>query len=139
MSKIAITSRRGRIEVSLYESDAPAAVSHILKLIDDRFYDGLVIHRVVRDALTQTGCPNGDGSGDSGVFLPAEKTHHRLLTGSLALAKNEDGVASSQFFMCWRPLPDLDGEYTVFGRITRGIDVLYRLREGDAIQSISRV
>ena len=139
MTEIAIMSRRGRIEVSLYETDAPAAVSHILKLIDDGFYNGLVIHRVVHDAFTQTGCPKGDGSGDSGVFLPAEKTDHRLLTGSLALAKNGDGAASSQFFMCWRPLPDLDGEYTVLGRITRGIDVLYRLREGDAVQSISRV
>jgi peptidyl-prolyl cis-trans isomerase B (cyclophilin B) len=136
MSSLVFKTRRGEVLVTLFTDAAPITVAHITSLVEQGFYDGLGIHRVVRDQVTQFGCPVGDGSGGAGQEIPDEPNAHRLLTGTLAMANKGPHTASSQFFFCWRPLPSLEGKHTVFGRVSRGIDVLYRLREGDKVASV---
>jgi len=136
MSALRFRTRRGEIVVGLLDSAAPCTVEHVRKLALSGFYNGLTIHRVVMDNVTQFGCPAGDGSGGCGSTIPDENSENRLLTGTVAMANRGPDTASSQFFFCWRPLVELEGKHTVFGRIQKGIDVLYRLREGDVVQQV---
>ena len=139
MSSLVFKTRRGEVVVTLFTDAAPITVTHITSLVEQGFYDGLCIHRVVRDQVTQFGCPAGDGSGSTGQEILDEPNDHRLLTGTLAMANKGPDTGSSQFFFCWRPLPSLEGKHTVFGRVVHGIDVLYRLREGDTVMSVKHL
>lgn len=137
MSEAVIDTSRGKIRVELYEEAAPDTVQNFKDLAQKTFYDGLVWHRVVPDFMTQTGCPEGTGRGGPGYRIPDETNDLLHLTGSLSMANSgTPNSGGSQFFICHRPCPHLDGKHTVFGRITLGIDVLYKIKVGDALNSI---
>lgn len=136
---IRLVTKRGNIDAELYPDVAPKTVEHLLELIGRNYYDGLVFHRVVEDFVAQTGCPEGTGSGGPGYNIPDEFNERKHLTGTLSMAnKGTPNSGGSQFFICHRPLPHLDGKHTVFGRVTRGIDLVYKIAVGDTVERLER-
>lgn len=111
---------------------APKTVENFLNLVKSGFYDGLTFHRVLDGFVAQGGDPNGDGTGGSDETIPGEFalngfTDNTLphLRGSVAMARATDpDSASSQFYICYEDLPNLDGNYAVFGKVTEGMDVV---------------
>jgi cyclophilin family peptidyl-prolyl cis-trans isomerase len=136
-----IVTTKGEIECELYISDAPLTVNNFVYLARSGFYDGLTFHRVVPGFVIQGGDPLGSGRGGPGYTVPAEigKTH---LKGVLATARLGDQVnpkrasSGSQFYITLAPTPHLDGGYTVFGQVTRGMEVVESIAMGDVIQQI---
>lgn len=121
----------GRVTIELYPDVAPNHVARIKELARKGFYDGLVFHRVIDGFMAQTGCPQGTGTGGSGKNLKAEfndKAHKRG-TASMARAAHPDS-ADSQFFICLDAAPHLDGQYTVWGQVTEGMDHIDAIKKG---------
>jgi len=138
MSTATLQTSQGAIEIELYPESAPKTVANFLELVERKYYDGLIFHRVIDNFMAQTGCPAGTGTGGPGYNIPDEFNEQLHLTGSLSMANT--GVPNSggsQFFICHQPLPHLDGKHTVFGRVLRGVDVIYKLRVGDDLESIT--
>ena len=124
----------GKIEIELFEEVAPITVKNFLKLVDERFYDGLIFHRVILDFMIQGGDPTGTGMGGAkekikgefianGVKNPLEHTRGVI---SMARSQMKDS-ASSQFFICQRDCKHLDGGYAAFGAVTKGIEVVDKI------------
>jgi cyclophilin family peptidyl-prolyl cis-trans isomerase/HEAT repeat protein len=128
---IRIDTRRGSIEVLLYGDDAPNAVESILYLAKKGFFKGLTFHRVVPAFVIQGGCPRGDGWGDAGYFLKNEINLHRYGRGTVGMADSGKDTAGSQFFITHTPQPHLNGRYTIIGKVTKGMDVVDSIEEGD--------
>ena len=136
-----ITTAKGDIEVELYGSDTPLTVANFVKLVNAKFYDGLIFHRVLDDpgfSIIQGGDPNGDGTGGPGYQIKREivpKLKH--IAGALAMARSTDpDSAGSQFYICRGVIPHLDGEYAVFGKVVKGLDVAKKIKQNDKIVSI---
>ncbi len=111
-------------------------------LVNKGFYNGLTWHRVVPDFVIQGGDPDGTGAGGPGYTVPAEiKEKH--LRGSLATARQGDEVnptrasSGSQFYICLQPQPGLDGQYTVFGGVIKGMDAVDQIQKGDHMKKIT--
>jgi cyclophilin family peptidyl-prolyl cis-trans isomerase len=128
-----------RVVLALDSDAAPQTVSNFEKLLRHGFYTGLKIHRIVPNTLVQMGDPlsrHNDlarlGTGGPGYTLPPE-IHLSNTVGAVAMARLGDPVNparrsnGSQFYICLKALPDLDGKYTVFGHVTQGMDVLNNL------------
>lgn len=134
----AIVTDKGTMVATFFPEQAPQHVKSFLKLAQDGFYDGVAFHRIVRNFMIQTGCPNSKqgatgqpGTGGPGYNVPAEfnDIHHE--PGILSMARAQDpNSAGSQFFIVHGDAGFLDRQYTVFGKIEEGLDVL------DAIASI---
>ena len=130
-------TNRGQISFELDGDAAPATVANFIELVGKRFYDGLTFHRVVEDFVCQTGCPVGDGTMGPGYTIADEDSGLSHLTGSLAMANTgTPNTGGSQFYICHRPIPELDDKHTVFGRVTGNIDVVYKIKVGDTLLSI---
>jgi len=121
----------GMVEAELYPEIAPITVANFVKLINERFYDGLTIHRIIKGFVIQGGDPNGDGSGGSkdtiiGEFL-ANGFDNPLLheAGVLSMARsNRFNSASSQFFIVHEEASFLNNSYAGFGKVTSGLEVI---------------
>jgi cyclophilin family peptidyl-prolyl cis-trans isomerase len=125
MTKATMQTNKGTIELELYEEEAPKTVDNFVKLARDRFYDGVVFHRVIEDFMIQGGDPTGTGSGGPGYQFEDEPNDHRVERGALAMANAGPNTNGSQFFIVTAPAcPWLDGKHTVFGRVTSGLDVV---------------
>ncbi|MEO0080077.1 MAG: peptidylprolyl isomerase [candidate division WOR-3 bacterium] len=122
----------GTMKVQFYTKDAPKNVTNVANLAIRGFYNGLTFHRIVPGFVVQGGDPKGDGTGGPGYTVEAEirRNHEK---GSMAMARLPDQVnpehrsSGSQFYLCLRPLPQLDNQYTVIGKLVEGMDVLERL------------
>ncbi len=128
----------GTITADLYSDVAPNTVANFEKLAKQGFYDGLNFHRVVPGFVVQGGDPNGDGTGGPGYKIKAEFSERQHLTGSLAMARSSHhpDSAGSQFYICLEPQPSLDRQYTVFGQVTEGMDLVRGIRKGDKMKSV---
>jgi peptidylprolyl isomerase len=123
----------GRVVIELRPDLAPQTVAHIKELTKKSFYDGLKFHRVIPGFMAQTGDPLGNGAGGSGQTVKAEFTPTHFLRGSLGLARTDDpNSGDSQFFICFQPAPFLDGKYTLFGQVTKGMEFVDAIKKGDA-------
>ena len=133
-----VKTNRGDIEMDLFAAEAPKTVNNFVFLARDGFYDGLTFHRVIRDFVAQGGCPLGTGTGGPGYKFEDETrgNPHRHEAGSLSMANAGPNTNGSQFFICHKPQPHLDGKHTVFGKVRKGMDVVLRLEQGDLIDSI---
>ena len=122
----------GRVVIALRPDLAPGHVARIKELARQKFYDGIVFHRVIPGFMAQTGDPRGDGTGGSGKKLKAEfnSAKHVRGTASMARAQSPDS-ADSQFFICFKPAPFLDGKYTVWGQVTSGMEHIDAIKKGD--------
>lgn len=122
----------GRVVIEMYPDKAPKTVARIKELARKGFYDGLTFHRVIEGFMAQGGDPKGDGTGGSGKNLPAEFSDLPHLRGTLSMARSSDpNSADSQFFICFKPTPHLDGQYTVWGRVVSGMEFVDQLKRGE--------
>ena len=126
----------GVIKLELYPDIAPISVNNFISLINRKFYDGLIFHRVIRGFMIQGGCPEGTGMGDPGYSIKGEFAQNGVenslkhTEGVLSMARSMDpDSAGSQFFIMHRNAPHLDGGYAAFGKVTEGMDVVNRIAE----------
>ena len=129
---IILETTQGPVEILTLPDVAPGHVARITKLVRDGFYDGIVFHRVIDGFMAQTGDPTGTGMGGSGEKLKAEfnKTPHKRGTVSMARAGHPDS-GDSQFFICFDDATFLDGQYTVWGEVTEGMENVDALPKGE--------
>jgi len=122
----------GRVVIALRPDLAPNHVARIKELAREGFYDGIRFHRVIDGFMAQTGDPKGNGTGGSGQNIPAEfsKEKHVRGTASMARAQSPDS-ADSQFFICFAPASFLDGKYTVWGKVTSGMEHIDAIAKGE--------
>ena len=122
----------GRVVIELRPDLAPGHVARIKELVREGFYDGIVFHRVIDGFMAQTGDPRGDGTGGSGRKLKAEFNAGKHLRGTCSMARAQSpDSADSQFFICFAPAPFLDGKYTIFGKVTSGMEFIDAIKKGD--------
>jgi cyclophilin family peptidyl-prolyl cis-trans isomerase len=126
-----IATRHGTIEVELFGDDAIQTVANFVHWAKTGFYKKSTIHRVVPNFVIQGGDPRGDGSGDAGFTIPAETSRYHYDTGFLGIADAGKDTGSCQWFITLSPQPHLDGRYTIFGRVTKGMDVAWKIDQGD--------
>ncbi|MHC5023393.1 MAG: peptidylprolyl isomerase [Planctomycetota bacterium] len=143
-----VLERGSRIEVELFENEAPNTVANFIALSESGFYDGTAFHRVITNFMAQGGDPNtkeGEtgtpGQGNPGYYLADEHQQdnaRKHFTGSLAMAKTTaPNTAGSQFYLSHEPLPHLNGLHTVFGRVVYGQDEVRRIELNDRIETIN--
>ena len=131
---------RGTFEVDLFPKIAPLHVANVVELAEKKFYDGLTWHRVVSDFVIQGGCPRGDGSGDPGYTIPDELSLEPFTRGTLGMPKTATkDTGGCQLFFTHTRTPHLEGRYTVFGRIRKGVEVIDLIEEGDTIDHVKVV
>lgn len=136
---VVIETVHGKIKFQLFKEQAPKTVERFSQLVTQKFYDGLTFHRVEPGILIQGGDPQGTGMGGSGQSIPAEfGGEHKHISGAVGLARAEDpNSGDSQFYIMLRPLPSLDGSYTVFGQVTEGLEVAEKIQIGDKMTSVT--
>ncbi len=125
----------GVIKATLEADKAPITVKNFLKLVDEKFYDGLTFHRIIKDFMIQGGDPNGDGTGGSKNTIEGEFLNNGIQNnishkrGVLSMARNgyDYNSASSQFFIVHKDSPHLDGDYAAFGYVTEGMDIVDKI------------
>lgn len=127
-----LTLKDGVVVIEMRPDLAPKHVARIKELTRQGFYDGLVFHRVIDGFMAQTGDPKGNGTGGSGVKLPAEFSKQPFERGTVGMARSQDpNSGDSQFFICFAPAPFLDGQYTVWGRVVDGMQFVDKIQRGD--------
>ena len=135
---LCIETTYGKIEAELYGADAPKTVARIQELAKKGFYDGLSFHRVVPGFVVQGGDPKGNGTGGSGVNLPAEFNPRKHVEGTLAMARAQDpNSADSQFYIALGRHPHLDNNYTVFGQVVKGLEFVKKIKQGDKMTKVT--
>ena len=127
-----LETSQGSATIALRPDLAPGHVARIKELARAGFYDGTPFHRVIDGFMAQGGDPTGTGTGGSGKKLKAEfnSAKHVRGTASMARAQSPDS-ADSQFFICFKPAPFLDGKYTVWGQVTSGMEHIDAIKKGD--------
>lgn len=141
MFKAIIGMDAGDVVIELFDEAAPNTVANFVSLARKGFYDGLTFHRVIPGAISQGGCPRGDGTGGPGYTIKCETegNPHRHVTGSVAMAHAGRDTGGSQFFIVHAAQPHLDGVHTVFGKVVEGISIVLGMRQGDVMQRVSVV
>jgi len=126
---------KGRVVISLRPDLAPNHVARIKELARQGFYDGVVFHRVIDGFMAQGGDPTGTGMGGSGQKLKAEFSGEAHVRGtcSMARAQHPDS-ADSQFFICFGDARFLDRQYTVWGQVTEGMDIVDQIKRGEPVR-----
>ena len=125
--------KRGRVVIELRPDLAPKHVERIKELAEAGFYDGIIFHRVIERFMAQTGDPTGTGSGGSQLpNIPAEFTSTPFKRGTVGMARSsEPNSANSQFFIMFADGSSLNNNYTVFGEVVSGMDVVDKIKRGD--------
>jgi peptidylprolyl isomerase len=121
----------GRVVIELKPDLAPRHVARIKELTRQGFYDGIVFHRVIDNFMAQTGDPTGTGTGGSGQKLKAEFNNAKHVRGAVSMARARDlNSADSQFFIVYKNASFLDGQYTIWGQVTEGMEFVDRIKKG---------
>jgi peptidylprolyl isomerase len=130
----------GPVTIQLRPDLAPKHVKRIKELAREGFYDGIIFHRVIEGFMAQTGDPTGTGMSGSGQRLKAEfsREPHKRGTLSMARAANIDS-ADSQFFICFKDTPFLDGQYTIWGKVTSGMELVDKIARGEPPASPDKI
>ncbi|MGE0784945.1 MAG: peptidylprolyl isomerase [Sandaracinaceae bacterium] len=135
--RVRLHTSRGDLVLTLRSDVTPTTVARFLELVRSGFYDGLTFHRVVAGFVVQGGDPRGDGYGGPGWSQRCETDPAPYVRGSVGMALAGRDTGGSQFFITHARQPHLDGRYTLFGRVTEGIDILDEIQAGDAILEAS--
>lgn len=132
-----LETKTGQIKIELMPEAAPNHVERLKSLANDGFYDGLKFHRVIDGFMAQTGDPLGNGTGGSDLpDLKAEFSKVPFERGTLGMARSRSpNSANSQFFIMFDSAPHLNGQYTVFGQVTAGMDHVDQIKKGSAAQN----
>jgi cyclophilin family peptidyl-prolyl cis-trans isomerase len=133
-----ITTAKGDIVFTFYPDDAPLHSAAFIKLARAGFYDGLTFHRYEPGFVIQGGDPSGNGTGGPGYNLEAEFSEHPHIQGTVAMARSSNpNSAGSQFYICLGAAPFLNRQYTVFGHVVEGQNVVDQIRAGDAMTKVT--
>jgi cyclophilin family peptidyl-prolyl cis-trans isomerase len=135
---------KGDLIIELDLKEAPKTSENFLNLVKEKFYDGIRFHRVVPKFVIQAGDPQSKtlpmghpqlGTGGSGKNIKFEPNNLKHKRGAIGMARAQDpDSASSQFYICLEDLPQLDGNYVIFGRVVEGIEIIDQVRIGDTIE-----
>jgi cyclophilin family peptidyl-prolyl cis-trans isomerase len=153
-----VVSGRGKVLIELFKKEAPKTVAHFMELCRKGFYSGILVHRVEPNFVVQAGDPATKkltpaelakmtpeemqqkqiGAGGSGKAIPFEhnKLTHEIGTIAMALSAPQSDTGDSQWFINLAPNHFLDGNYCIFGKVIKGMDVVRKIRRGDRIQSL---
>ncbi len=135
---VTMVTSKGTIKLRLFPDVAPQHVNSFVFLSREGFYDGLTFHRYEPGFVIQGGDPVGNGTGGPGYNLPAEFSERPHNPGTLAMARSSNpNSGGSQFYITLANANFLDRQYTVFGEVTDGMDVVQKIRKGDKIQSVT--
>ena len=125
-----LETKYGRVVIAMLPELAPEHVTRIKELVRQGFYDGLVFHRVMEGFMAQTGDPRGDGTGGSGQNIPAEFSDEPFERGVVGMARSSDpNSGDSQFFIMLDSNSGLNGNYTVWGRVTEGMEAIDQIKK----------
>jgi cyclophilin family peptidyl-prolyl cis-trans isomerase len=145
---IVLETVKGTIEFETLPDDAPKTVAHIVELVKKNFYNGMRFHRTEENFLVQIGDPQsrdmsreaywGRGPGSGKPIGVSEIGKRKHVAGSVGMAHSGDPkYADSQFYIVMQPRPGLDGKFTIFGRVTSGMDVVKKLKRADILKRAS--
>ena len=134
---LVIETTQGKIVIALRPDLAPKHVDRIKTLAREKFYDGIVFHRVIEGFMAQTGCPKGQGTGGSKYpDLPAEFNAEKHVRGVCSMARSSrPNSANSQFFICFGDATFLDRQYTAWGKVIEGMDNVDKLKRGEPVSN----
>jgi peptidylprolyl isomerase len=122
----------GRVVIEMRPDLAPSHVSRIKELVREGFYNGIVFHRVIEGFMAQTGDPTGTGAGGSGKNLDAEFSSEKHVRGSVSMARAQNpNSADSQFFIVYDDAPWLDNQYTLWGNVVEGMELVDAIKKGE--------
>ncbi|MEO1091119.1 MAG: peptidylprolyl isomerase [Pseudomonadota bacterium] len=123
----------GRVVIDLFPKVAPEHVARVKELARDGFYDGIVFHRVIPGFMAQTGDPTGTGRGGSDKpDLRSEFSKLPFERGTIGAARTQNPhSANSQWFICFKSTPHLNGQYTIWGQVTTGMDLVDAIAQGE--------
>ena len=129
---LTLETSKGSVVIKMRPDLAPGHVAHIKKLVSEGFYDGIVFHRVIEGFMAQTGCPHGTGTGGSDYpNLKAEFNDEPHVRGICSMARSSNpNSANSQFFICFAEAAFLNANYTVFGEVVSGMDIVDKIKKG---------
>ncbi len=131
-STLLLETSKGPITIVMRPDLAPGHVARIKELVREGFYDGVKFHRVIDGFMAQTGCPHGTGTGGSGKKLKAEFSKEKHVRGTVSMARAQSpDSGDSQFFICFEPSKWLDGQYTVWGQVTSGMENVDKIKRGE--------
>jgi cyclophilin family peptidyl-prolyl cis-trans isomerase/HEAT repeat protein len=126
----------GDMEWEFLTRDAPQTVRNFVTLAQRGYFDSLRVHRVVPDFVIQDGDPTGTGAGGPGYTIRCEYNQHRYESGLVGMALSGKDTGGSQWFVTLSPQPHLNGRYTIFARVTRGLDVAKRVTQGAQVYRV---
>ena len=131
-SKLILNTSKGEIVIKFLPDIAPVHVARIIELVKNGFYDGIIFHRVIPGFMAQTGDPKGNGTGGSGKKLKAEFSDYQYIYGTVGMARAMDpNSGDSQFFICFNGCGSLTGQYTVWGQVESGMEVVENINVGE--------
>ena len=134
LPRIKFETTAGNFVVVLYEDYAPNTVANFISLVEKKFYNDLTFHYVKPGEYIHTGCPNGNGTGGPGYAIPSEFDRDQIryyFSGTLGMANTGRDTEGSQFVITHKSLPELDGQFTAFGRVIEGFDVILNCKAMD--------
>jgi cyclophilin family peptidyl-prolyl cis-trans isomerase/HEAT repeat protein len=132
-----VKTNKGSFTIEFLPEDAPLNVDNFIQLAKRKFFNGIVVHRVVPNFVIQDGDPRGDGNGGPGFQIRCEINMAPYERGAVGMALSGKDTGGSQWFITHSPQPHLDGGYTVFGNVISGMNVVDNIVVGDLIQSVS--
>lgn len=134
-----LNTSRGEIVCELFAKDAPKTVNNFVFLAREKFYDGTLFHRVIGDFMIQGGDPTGTGRGGPGYKFEDETkgNPNKHQVGTLSMANAGPNTNGSQFFITHVVTNWLDGKHTVFGKVTKGQDIVNAVQQGDTLKSVT--
>ena len=135
-----LETTQGKVVIAMRPDLAPGHVARIKELVRDKFYDGIVFHRVIDGFMAQTGDPTGTGMGGSGKKLKAEFNKMPHDRGTVSMARAQDpNSGDSQFFICFDEAPFLNRQYTVWGRVIEGMENVDKIKRGEPVSNPDKI
>jgi peptidylprolyl isomerase len=135
-----LDTSQGPVTIEMRPDVAPQHVARIKELVRQGFYDGIVFHRVIDGFMAQTGCPQGTGTGGSGKKLKAEFSKEKHVRGTVSMARAQSpDSGDSQFFICFADAPFLNGQYSVWGKVTAGMENVDKIKRGEPVANPDRI
>ncbi len=136
---VLIRTAKGDIIMRLFVEETPGAVGNFVGLVSTGYFDGRYFHRVVPNFVIQTGCNRGDGFGSEDYSIRSEFLKQRYKTGAVGMASAGKDTEGTQWFITHSPTPHLDGRYTLFAKVEKGMEIVDRIEVGDVIVSVSLI
>jgi cyclophilin family peptidyl-prolyl cis-trans isomerase/HEAT repeat protein len=137
--KALVKTTRGDIVLRFFVEEAPGSVANFISLVQQKYFDHKIFHRVVPNFVIQVGCPRGDGYGNEDYAIRSEFSERRYTTGSVGMASAGKDTEGVQWFITHSPTPHLDGKYSIFAEVVSGMDVVHQMEIGDEILGVELV